>query len=922
MNLRRLVRTLPLIAALAAMAPAGAQSGPVISRLEPTGWPAGSFLVLSVFGSGFAANSRIVWARGDQQGVLDTTLINSNELRASIAPSHPMLSVSGPIRIFVYNDFGDGGPRSNQIPFEVTPRRVLLSINPTRVQVASEFTLTARGSGFQRGDRIALRRRGLSTGFNFVDTEFISSAELRTLVSGGRPGTILYQHLSSPGIVDVDLTFCHGTSDTCAATNKLPLTVEGGLELTNLTPNSTLSRATGASQEILLAGSGFVRGQTRVLWRTGGQTVEIGGRFTSANEMVAIIPGNLLTQAVTAFISVRNPGSTGSSDTTSNELPFNVIATLELTRLDPPSIPAGSGDTTLLVYGSGLSDAIRIRFTPTAGSPFTPAGQRYNRTLNRMEVPLARSQLGLPARYSVAAVDTANQNRVSNTLQFEVTSRATILSLTPPSARAKSGDFALTILGSGFASDSRVLFGARELAPNSRTTDRITVTIPADAITVPRGIPVKVLTPGGAESNAVDFRVDDALVILSLTPPRIAAGSDSFSMAIDGSGFANGARVRFGRQPDLTPTRVEPRRIQVTIPREALTTAGPFPVTVILADGEESNRVDFTVSPPEAISLTSLNPSARVAGSGDFNLTVSGRNMLPDPRVTFAGIPLAVAPGATATSLTVTVPAAAIALAGDKTLEVTVNGRSASLPLRVTAPQVQLTLNSASVRVDTTGNSTASVRLAAPATARVTGTLRLTFEPNAAAAGVDFVDPGLKFTGSGRRTLDFSIDRDQNAAALSSQGRFDVGATAGNVLLSVASMTVAGQSATPPPQPVRVEVPRSRPVIASVALVNRAGGVTVEAVGHTPSREITGATIAFTIASGAEVEGSRSFTIPAAEIGSRFRAFFTSADGVAAGSAFKLTIPFPVEGDVSQITGVSVTLDNAEGSSAAVAGGR
>jgi hypothetical protein len=180
----------------------------------------------------------------------------------------------------------------------------------------------------------------------------------------------------------------------------------------------------------------------------------------------------------------------------------------------------------------------------------------------------------------------------------------------------------------------------------------------------------------------------------------------------------------------------------------------------------------------------------------------------------------------------------------------------------------------------------------------------------------------MVFMSGGLRRLNFTIPAGQTAAQIPGNGAFNVGTIAGTVNLNVVSLNAAGVNIGTLPPPRTVTIPRAGPSITpgSARLVNSTGGVTVEVQGYAPTREITQASVTFTIVAGVTNAGSSTFTVPLTQ---PFTTWFASQAGLDNGSRFLLQIPFTVpEGDPNQITGFSITLTSPEGSPATATGGR
>jgi hypothetical protein len=199
-------------------------------------------------------------------------------------------------------------------------------------------------------------------------------------------------------------------------------------------------------------------------------------------------------------------------------------------------------------------------------------------------------------------------------------------------------------------------------------------------------------------------------------------------------------------------------------------------------------------------------------------------------------------------------------------------------------------------------------------------TFSLTFVPNANNLPTPFNYTAVQFAGGGTTSPNITIP--PNSTAPVTLPAVQLGSVAGTIAVRLATLTSNGQSVLPAnPSSTNINVPRLAPAITagSVRIVNITStgfSVTLQAVA-TP-RDLTSATLTFSPASGAQLNGAQEtvqLTTPATT-------WFTSAAGGTAGGAFTLTMPFTYSGDPAAIGTVSVTLTDSAGTSAAAAGGR
>ncbi|MCL4794620.1 MAG: IPT/TIG domain-containing protein [Bryobacteraceae bacterium] len=208
-----------------------------------------------------------------------------------------------------------------------------------------------------------------------------------------------------------------------------------------------------------------------------------------------------------------------------------------------------------------------------------------------------------------------------------------ITSLSPSSRPLNSGDFELTINGSGFISGAQVLFGGATLTPLSVTGTQIVVRVGNSFLQTPGPIPVRV-RQADANSNAVDFTVTSTGATLSsLSPSSVTAGSPDFDLTLTGSGFVQGASVLFGSTV-LTPASLSATQIVVRVTTNLVTAPGSIQVRV-RQNNVDTAPLNLTVTSAPVPSISAISPASRVAGSEGFDLTISGANFQQGATVLF-----------------------------------------------------------------------------------------------------------------------------------------------------------------------------------------------------------------------------------------------------------------------------------------------
>ncbi|KFE62541.1 IPT/TIG domain-containing protein [Hyalangium minutum] len=228
----------------------------------------------------------------------------------------------------------------------------------------------------------------------------------------------------------------------------------------------------------------------------------------------------------------------------------------------------------------------------------------------------------------------------------------TLRTVSPESGPLAGGN-TVTLMGSGFTDETRVLFGVF----TSPTVTRLSST--ELRAVVPRGRAadsVEVRIFGGGEGGALrrayryseDLRITD---VAPLTGP-LAGGT---SVVLSGQGFGGATDVLFGGVPAAAFTVESPTRITATTPPG--TTLGAVEVRIVTPRDSWSARSGFTyVDAAGPFALYGVFPHVGARPDGTVTLTGQGLDA-PGLSVSFGGQPVAGVPGAVNfTTVGVTVP--------------------------------------------------------------------------------------------------------------------------------------------------------------------------------------------------------------------------------------------------------------------------
>ena len=613
--------------------------------------------------------------------------------------------------------------------------------------------------------------------------------------------------------------------------------------------------------------------------------------YLNTTQRVATIDASLVASAGFATVDVVNPGPV-----VSNSVLFTIVAPLGITTTSPlPSGLAGSayflalgatggtGSRTWMVVPGSTPPPPGLTVSPGSGTitgiPTTPGAYRFGLrvtdsvgvfTEKTFDINIAQtgSTQGPDGQVGVPYIVTALAQSGSGPWTWQQTGGELPPGLT---LNGTTGQISGTPTTAGTFFFNLMWTDSQELTFDNSFSIRIL----AAALTIPTNSPLPNGTVGVAYPQ---------------TTFAVTGGSSPYTWSFTGT-LAPGLTLSTAGVLSGTPTQGGTFNFTVRVDASGSFTTKQFTLTVLaitttsLPNGtagtaypQQTFAVNGGVSPVWSVSAGALPPGLSLSTAG----VLSG---MPTQSGTFNFTVRVDASGSFATkafSLTVTLPVA-------PTASVAITDPSAIGPAQ---------------------QPTFDVQLNAAYALTITGTVTLTFTPNAVNAAND---PAIQFSGGGR-TLNFTITAGQTRAFPTTLPSIQTGTVAGQIDLSV-SYSAGGQNITPSPAPVRsVTVARAAPKINTVQVVRVAGGFNVLVTGFSTPRQVTQAVFAFTPSSGGNLQTTQ-VTIP---VDPTFTTWYMGTSSPQFGSSFLYTQPFTVQGSVSDITSVSVTLSNATGTSTAV----
>ena len=385
--------------------------------------------------------------------------------------------------------------------------------------------------------------------------------------------------------------------------------------------------------------------------------------------------------------------------------------------LSPSYAIAGDIPFTLTVTGTDFLSGARVRWNGT----------------DRVTTFVSPTQLqaSIPATDLVRAgtipVTVFNPDGgISNTMRFEVSapvSTPTVVSLSPSFATAGGTAFTLTLSGTGFLSGAKVRWNGSDRATTFRSATQLQAGIPATDIAAAGTIPVTMLNPDGGVSNTMNFEVKVPVpvstpTVTGLSPFYATAGTASFTLTVNGSGFLPGAKVRWNGTDRVT-TFVSATQLQASILAADIAAARTTPVTVLNPDGGASNGVGFDIL-PGIVSLT-ITPTT-VAGGNTSTGTVTLNGPAPtggtvvslsSGNIPVANVPATVTVLGGNTSATFTITTTPISTSTSVTISAVYGGVMRSSTLTVNRPAL-LSVSSSPSTIAGGNTSTGTVTLSGP----------------------------------------------------------------------------------------------------------------------------------------------------------------------------------------------------------------
>lgn len=286
--------------------------------------------------------------------------------------------------------------------------------------------------------------------------------------------------------------------------------------------------------------------------------------------------------------TVRATDANNCTGTLSYALIINIDC--QTITLNPATLPGGAAGTDYNQTLTALGGTAPYSFSVTAGS--LPGGLTLTSGGTLSGTPTSAGAFN----FTVTAADA---NGCMGTRSYTVNIQPACPAVTSISPTSGASGSSVTINGSGFTGVTSVTFANNAAAQFTVISDsQIDATVPVNAATGP----ITVSRSGCPDAQTLAFTVvvpNPHPVIAGLAPSILPAGSAAFTLVVNGTGFVNGAVVRWNGA-DRQTNYVSATSLTAQIAASDLAVPGTATVAVFNPEpgGGSSNQFTFIIANP------------------------------------------------------------------------------------------------------------------------------------------------------------------------------------------------------------------------------------------------------------------------------------------------------------------------------------
>ncbi len=566
-----------------------AASAPSVSGLDVTSGPTTGDTTVTIQGSDFTGASEV-----DFGSVAAAVNFVSDNVIVATAPAQ----AAGTVDVTVTTPSGTSSTSyADQFTYSAPSAPTISSLDTNSGSTAGGTAVTITGTGFDSLTTVDFGGVPAEPVILVSPTEIIATSPAETA-----------------GTIDVSVSNENGTSALGSA-DRYTFVAAAAPTVTGVSPTSV---STNGTTTVTISGTDLL-GATAVTFGSMPGTI-VSDTDTS---LTATAP---VQAAGTVDVVVSTP--TGTSATSSSDQVTYSNATVPSVTGVSPNTGSISGGTVVTITGSDFTGVTAVDFGSVAVTPtFYSDGQ----------ITATAPEQTTTGTVDVTVVSASGTSSTSSADQFTYTSIAapTVSSVTASSGSVLGGD-TITVIGTGFTSDSSVSFGG--VAATFVQMVSATALLAVDPAASSTGtVDVTVTTVGGTSSTGSA----DQFTYTSVSSPSVSglgvtSGDDSGGtvVVISGSGFTGATSVSFGSYP-ATPFVNSDSQITVVAPAQA---AGTVDVTVTTPAGTSSivTADEYTFSSGSAPTVTEVSPAAGPL-AGTNTVLIDGTNLTDATAVYFGG---------------------------------------------------------------------------------------------------------------------------------------------------------------------------------------------------------------------------------------------------------------------------------------------
>jgi hypothetical protein len=673
---------------------------PTLSGISPTSAPAGvAGVTITATGTNYVAAS-VVRVNGVAR---PTTFVSATQLTATLTAAD--VAFAGALGVTVFTP-APGGGTSSAATFTVVGPTLTLdrTTAPLNGPLVSTF---ANGPGIA-GEWLGIYPSGSSSGGSYVDWQWSNGGQ--SVIQGAAGGSLTWP--TGGRALAAGSYVIRWWATTGALLAQSPV-----FTLADIPPAPTIAGLEPAS---VVAGSA---GFTLRVHGTGFRTtsvIRIGG-----DRATTVVSSTQLTTSITAAeiaaegslsVAVMTPAIGGQGGGTSN------VATLlvtppppapTLSTITPTSVGVGALGATVTATGANFVATSVVTVNGAARPTTFVSGTQLTATLLAADVAAGGT-------LSVAVVTPAPGGGTSSaatltvvgpTLALDRTTAPLIGPLVATFANGPGrpgewfGIYPSGSSGTGGYLDWQWSNGGQTIIQGAASGS---LTWPTGGRALAAGSYVIRwwASTGGLLAQSAIFALADVPptpTITTLDPPNVVAGSPGFILRVRGTGYRATSVIAINGG-DRATTVVSATELTTAIAAGEVASVGSLSVSVSTPavggqGGGTSGAVVLTVvAAPSAPTITGLSPASVAAGTASLALTVTGENYVGTSVVQVNGISRPTT-YVSATQLSAVLPAADLALAGNRSITVVTpapgGGTSAAATLAVVGPSLVLDRTSA-----------------------------------------------------------------------------------------------------------------------------------------------------------------------------------------------------------------------------------